>query len=427
MNPARGFRDVLPPLARQLSHIEGRLSSMARLYSYREVRLPIVERREVFDRPSDDRDHASLKELFSVNNDDHDPLCLRPEGTAGLVRCLSNEMVKGKLPNRFRKLWYCGPMFRHERPQAGRFRQFNQFGIESVGESTPYADIEVIEMACRSLSDIGLLDQTRLSINSLGDREARTAFNKALVEYLQPFSTRLSPQSSERLKSGNAFRILDSKDEGDREILKNSPSLQEYLSKSSSDWWASVLSGLKELGISYQHDPHLVRGLDYYSETAFEFIADNSSSLGKQQSTILAGGRYNDLGSSFSNISLPGVGWAAGIDRLSLLHHELHLQVEEDPVQVAVVALDFPGVAQASLRICQRLRNQGISVVQRLTASSASAKFRWANKTGAIVTIVIGSDEIKHNRVTVKKMATGEQVSVDDADAVETVGRMIAV
>ncbi len=311
LQPVRGTHDILPEEIRRHRHICETGRRVAELYGYQEFATPIFEFSEVFTHTLGTSSDIVTKEMYSFVDRNGDELTLRPEGTAGIVRALVSEGLSQHLPL---KIFYQGPMFRHERPQKGRLRQFHQIGVELLGVGESTGDIEIIALAAQTLAELGVLEATVLELNSIGDIESRTAFRKALVEYLDDYRKELSEDSRMRLDR-NPLRILDSKDAKDRKILEKAPLLPDYLNAESTDAFSTICAGLDELGVAYERNPRLVRGLDYYCHTAFEFTA---KTLGAQ-ATVLAGGRYNGLVAAMGGTETPGPGWAAGVDRIAML------------------------------------------------------------------------------------------------------------
>ncbi|MBC7953743.1 MAG: histidine--tRNA ligase, partial [Rhodospirillaceae bacterium] len=311
LQPVRGTHDLLPEDTRRHRFVEETAFGVVRRYGYGEIVTPIFEFTEVFSRTLGETSDVVTKEMYTFADRSGDSLTLRPEGTAGVARAFISGGLSQNLPL---KLFYRGPMFRHERPQKGRLRQFHQVGVELLGVEGPQADIEVVSMAWRMLQALGLGDKVQLEINTLGDAESRVAYRDALVAYLTPYKDKLSEDSRARLDK-NPMRVLDSKDEGDKAIVAAAPLIQDALTPAAQEFFAQVTSGLTALGVPFVVNPKLVRGLDYYCHTAFEFT---TTALGAQ-GTVLAGGRYDGLIGQMGGPATPGIGWAAGIERLSML------------------------------------------------------------------------------------------------------------
>ena len=311
LQPVRGTHDLLPEAFRRHAHIVETARRISALYGFQPMATPIFEFTDVFSRTLGKTSDVVTKEMYSFDDRGGESLTLRPEGTAGIVRAVMSGGLQQDLPL---KLAYSGPMFRYERPQKGRQRQFHQFGVELIGPDTPQADIEVIALGARILESLGLGDETVLELNTLGDAESRAAYRADLVIYFSDRIADLSADSRRRLER-NPLRILDSKDEGDRRIVADAPVFDGYLNAASRDFFARVSEGVDAIGVTWRRNPRLVRGLDYYSHTAFEFT---TSALGAQ-GTVLAGGRYDGLTEMMGGPRIPAVGWASGIERLALL------------------------------------------------------------------------------------------------------------
>ena len=322
-------------------------------------------------------------------------LTLRPEGTAGIVRSFISEGMQQNLPV---KLYYNGPMFRYERPQKGRQRQFTQFGVEMLGVDSPQADIEVIAMAYEFLENLGLDGAVTVEINSLGDKESRDAYREKLVAYLKENFDKLSSESKARLEK-NPLRVLDSKEECDKEIVKNAPLYRDSLNQQSADFFAAVLKGLDTLGIKYRVNDRLVRGLDYYAHTVFELTTDKLGAQG----TVLGGGRYDGLVAQMGGADISGIGWACGVERLSML---LEKDIEDvRPVAVIEVGED---VKDTALQIAYKLRKAGFKV-EHAYSGNLKKRMTKANKANAYKAVIIGSDELSSGQITIKDLDSGLQ------------------
>jgi histidyl-tRNA synthetase len=308
LQPARGTQDLLPEMARRHRRVSDSARSLAELYGFAEIATPIFEFTEVFARPIGEHTDIVAKEMYTFTDRGGEEVTLRPENTAGVVRAVLSNALTQSTPLKF---FYSGPMFRYERPQKGRFRQFHQIGVELLGVAQPQADIEVIALGQRILGALGIADKVVLELNTLGDPESRAAYRDALVAYFAARLSELSEDSRRRLER-NPLRILDSKDPGDQRLAAEAPDFSEYLNEASRDFFARVRDGLDALGITYRLNPRLVRGLDYYTHTAFEFV---TSELGAQ-GTVIGGGRYDGLVELMGGPALSGVGWAPRIEGL---------------------------------------------------------------------------------------------------------------
>ena len=403
LRTVRGVNDLLPEvLAKHNKVIEDALK-ISNQYCYSQIETPIFEFSEIFTKPLGVSSDIVTKENYIFRDRSDDELMLRPEGTSGVVRAFLNAGLIQDTPKRFS---YFGPMFRYERPQKGRLRQFKQFGIECLGLSNPMADIEVISLGKDFLQKLGLLSSTSLKINSLGDTESRSNYRKTLIEYLNDYKTELSQDSLKRL-SQNPLRILDSKNENDKKILINAPNILDYLNQESRERFLKVTEGLDILGIKYHIDKNLVRGLDYYCHTAFEFITNELGAQG----TVLAGGRYDGLSKMLGGPDVPGVGWAAGIERLSLLIPS-HCTSNPDVVLIGVTE-EFNFLL---LPLMQQLINEAFRV-EILYTGNISKKLKRANKIKAPFAIILGEEEVKIKVLKLKNLVTGseEHMSIDKA------------
>lgn len=395
--PVRGTQDILPELSRRFRHLDASAFKLAEKFGYEEIDTPIFEFSDVFHRTLGETSDAVQKETYTFQDRGGDEITLRPEGTAGIARAFISNGLAQNLPL---KLYYCGPMFRYERPQKGRYRQFHQIGVECLGLETPSSDIECIALGSLMLDQLGLAGKTKLEINSLGDSESRTSHREKLVEYLKDFESSLSADSKTRLQK-NPLRILDSKDEGDQKILRQAPLLKEYLNSASQDFFAKVLQGLDALKISYHINDRLVRGLDYYTHTVFEITTD----LLGAQSAVLAGGRYDGLIEMMGGPKTPGVGWASGMERLALLLEESTLPAQT--TNFAVVAAD-DSAENSCLSLAYEIRKRGSSC-ELISGGNMGKKMKKASKLGAQKVLIIGESELANKTVMIKNMESGEQ------------------
>jgi len=395
--PVRGTHDLLPDECRQYRFVVKEAMKVVRYYGFDEISTPIFEFSGVFHRLGETSDVVS-KETYTFKDRGGEELTLRPEGTAGVVRAIISNGMAQHAPL---KLSYAGPMFRYERPQKGRYRQFDQIGVELIGTATPVADVEVIAMAHHILKVLGVDSKVKLEVNTLGDYESREAYKKALLAYLTPLRSKLSPESQDRLER-NPLRILDSKSEQDQAIVKEAPVYSDYLNATSKIFFKDVCEGLEVLEIPYKINTRLVRGLDYYCHTTFEFITD---ALGAH-SAVIAGGRYDNLVEMMGGPHLPGVGWGAGVDRLALLGPEL-------PKTMAPVAMIPLGdeAEKVCFKLAQDLRYKGIFVDMGYHGN-LSKRLKRADKINATHAIIIGEDEIRAQEALVRDFITGAQEKV---------------
>ncbi len=399
MQPVRGTHDILPDDYRRFAHIVDSARDVARLYGYREMATPIFEFTELFARGIGETTDVVSKEMYTFTDRGNESLTLRPEYTAGICRAFVTHGELGQqLPL---KIFAAGPMFRYERPQKGRQRQFHQIDLEVLGAPEPGADIEVISVAADILDRLGILDRCVLKLNSLGDPESRQAYRKVLVDYYSAHLTRLSEESRGRLQR-NPLRILDSKDEGDKAINADAPSFADYLNQASRDFFAAVQDGLTAAGIAFEVDPALVRGLDYYTHTAFEFVTSHIGAQG----TVLGGGRYDGLIAELGGPPTAGIGWAGGIERMLMLCNE------PAPLPRPVVMAPLGAAAEAkALGIARALRRHGIAVEQDYRGNM-KRRMQRANKLNARAVLIIGDDELARGVAQLKDLDSGEQREV---------------
>ncbi len=401
----RGTYDLYGATKRKMKKVISTGSDVVEKYGFEEIETPIFEFTEVFARNLGDTSDIVTKEMYCFEDKGGDSLTLRPEGTAGVVRAFVSNGMQQNLPVKF---YYSGPMFRYERPQKGRQRQFTQFGVELLGVETPQADIEVIAMAYEFLEKLGLNGQVTVEINSLGDEESRNAYRTKLVAYLQEHYDELSEDSKNRLQK-NPLRILDSKEECDKAVVENAPLYADSLNEASQKFFADVLRGLDNLGIKYRINNRLVRGLDYYSHTVFELTTDKLGAQG----TVLAGGRYNGLVSQMGGGDVAGIGWACGVERLSMLLEE-NVDLPR-PIAVIPVGEDTNDKA---LEIAHSLRLAGFHVEQSYSGNMKKRMMK-ANKVNAAKAVIIGSDELANNTVTLKDLDSGEQKTISQSDLIK--------
>lgn len=391
----RGTYDLYGEAKRKAKQVIATGSSIVEKYGFEEIETPIFEFTEVFSRNLGDTSDIVTKEMYCFEDRGGESLTLRPEGTAGVVRAFISEGMQQNLPV---KMYYAGPMFRYERPQKGRQRQFTQFGVELLGVETPQADIEVIAMAYEFIESLGLGGTITVEINSLGDKASRDAYREKLVAYLKANYDRLSEDSKARLDK-NPLRVLDSKEECDKAVIADAPLYQDSLNEASKSFFNQVLQGLDNLNIKYRVNNRLVRGLDYYSHTVFELTTDKLGAQG----TVLAGGRYDGLVEQMGGGQVPGIGWACGVERLSML-------LEADvslPRPIAVIPVGDDAQAQA-LSIAYQLRKSGFRVEQAYGGNLKKRMIK-ANKVNACKAVILGSDELAAGNVTIKDLDSGEQ------------------
>ena len=398
LQPVRGTHDLLPDAMRRHRAVVDLARMLAERYGYHEMATPIFEFTEVFQRTLGETSDVVTKEMYTFALREGDSITLRPENTAGVARALITHGLQQQLPCKF---FYAGPMFRHERPQKGRQRQFHQIGIELLGVAEPLGDVEIIALGRHILEALGVADDTTLELNTLGDLDSRVAYRAALVEYFRDRADALSEDSRDRLQR-NPLRILDSKDPGDRRVIAEAPRFDDHLNALSQDFFGRVCAGLERLGIPFERNPRLVRGLDYYSHTAFEFT---TTRLGAQ-GTVLGGGRYDGLVETMGGPSVPGVGWAAGIERLALLLQE----PPAPPRPIALVPLGEAAEGEA-LQIADRLRRAG-QVVELTYGGNLKKRLKRANTVQARAAVLLGEEELARGEATVRDLDSGQQESV---------------
>ncbi|MBF7074786.1 histidine--tRNA ligase [Glaciecola sp. MH2013] len=415
----RGMNDCLPSQTSIWQFIEANIRQVVANYGYQEIRTPIVESTDLFKRSIGEVTDIVEKEMYSFDDRNGDSLTLRPEGTACCVRA-GNE--HGLLYNQQQRLWYMGPMFRHERPQKGRYRQFHQFGVEAYGLEGPDIDVEMILIGARLWKAFGIEGQVELQINSLGSAEARAKYKAVLVEFLQQHHDKLDEDSQRRLLT-NPLRVLDSKNPDVQSIVKNAPKLIDHLDEESQQHFSLLCERLDNLGIEYTVNPSLVRGLDYYNRTVFEWV----TTLLGAQGTVCAGGRYDGLVEQLGGKSSPAVGFAMGLERLVLLVESLNLpNIHKQGVDIYLMAMGES--AQRSLaNIAEAVRNTNPSlrVQQHCGAGNFKKQMKKALASKAKLALIVGDDELENNTVTVKFLAEDkEQINLEMAK-LASLGSMI--
>ena len=412
----RGMNDILPEQSPLWQWMEDRVRAVLEACGYGEIRLPVLEHTELFQRSIGEATDIVEKEMYTFEDRNGDSLTLRPEGTAGCVRAAREH---GLLHNAVQRLWYAGPMFRHERPQAGRYRQFHQIGVETFGLEGPDIDAELILMTARIWRALGVDDRVRLELNSLGSAEDRARYRDALVAYLREHEQQLDEDSRRRL-STNPLRILDSKDEGTRAVLSQAPRLDQYLGEEARRHFDELCALLDAAGVQWVLNPALVRGLDYYGRTVFEWVTD---ALGAQ-GTVCAGGRYDGLVEQLGGKPTPAVGFAMGLERLILL-------LEQDPPELPPAAelyIVSPDATAAGLLLAEELRDAlpGRRVVCHCGGGSFKSQMKKADRSGARLALLLGERERNEDRVTVKPLrGDGEQQTVARMELVATLERLL--
>ncbi|SUI47304.1 histidine--tRNA ligase [Shewanella baltica] len=394
----RGMNDILPTQSPLWQKVEAVLRSSVSAYGYSEIRTPIVENTDLFKRSIGEVTDIVEKEMYTFADNNGDSLTLRPEGTASTVRA-GNE--NGLLYNQEQRLWYMGPMFRHERPQKGRYRQFNQFGVEVYGIGTADIDAEVLMLSARLWEKLGISDHVSLELNTLGDPAERAVYRDALIAFLEQHKDALDEDSKRRMYS-NPLRVLDSKDQNVQAILAGAPELMDFLGEESKTHFSQLRELLDAVGIKYTINPRLVRGLDYYNRTVFEWV---TSSLGSQ-GTVLAGGRYDGLVAQLGGKDTPAVGFAMGLERIVLLLETLELNKDiPSEVDVYVTVMGDSCLVEA-IKIAQELRSAlpNLKVMSHCGGGNVKKQMKRADKSGASVALLIGEDELAEGMVTVKHL-----------------------
>ena len=411
----RGMNDCSPTESPLWQWIEGQIRQILSSYGYSEVRMPIVESTPLFARAIGEVTDVVSKEMYTFWDND-EQLTLRPEGTAGCVRAA---IEHGWIYNNEQRLWYMGPMFRHERPQKGRYRQFHQAGVEVFGIATPEIDAELIILTARLWKALGIDQHVSLQLNSIGSLEARANYRSALVAFLENHQDLMSDEEKERLVK-NPLRILDTKNQALQDVLDGAPKLLDYLDDESREHFAQLCGLLDAVGIQYEINPKLVRGLDYYNKTVFEWV---TSALGAQ-GTVCGGGRYDGLVEQLGGHATSGVGFAMGLERLVLLVQEVNKSI---PVKSAVdiyVVYQGEGTTLAAFQLAEKLRSElpHLSTMLHCSGGNFKKQFKRADKSGATLALVLGESEVQNNQVVVKHLlGAAEQQTIDVANLIEHV------
>ena len=413
LQSVRGMRDVLPQEARRWREVEAAIVDVLDRFAYQEMQLPLIESLELFSRGVGEATDIVEKEMYALTDRDGAGIALRPEGTAGCVRAL---LEHGLLFNQTQRLFYRGPMFRYERPQKGRYRQFHQVGAEAFGFAGPDIDAELIQLGCELWRALGIDGEIVLELNSIGSASARAAYRKALIAYLEPHRECLDEDSRRRLGS-NPLRILDSKAEDTRRLLEDAPIFPDYLDEASAEHYAQLKALLATLGIAYVENPRLVRGLDYYTHAVFEW---STMRLGAQ-GAICAGGRYDGLVERLGGKPTPAAGFALGLERVLLLHQAVHGAASEVAAEVCCCVL-HPELQGRALAVVQRLRTQVPRLRFQVQAGGGKLKnqLRRADRSGARWALLMGEREVAEDRVALKDLrgqAPQQRLSLDEAAA----------
>lgn len=412
------MNDCLPTQSPLWQKLENAVKSTVSAYGYNEVRMPIVEETNLFSRAVGEETDVVSKEMYTFDDRNGDSLTLRPEGTAGCVRaCIQNSLINRDE----QRLWYMGPMFRHERPQKGRYRQFHQCGVEVFGLNGPDVDAELIMMTARLWRELGINEHVRLELNSIGSQEDRADYRTALVAFLEQHIDVLDEDCKRRMHT-NPLRVLDTKNPDVQAILGDAPRLSEYLGEESKAHFAGLCELLDAAGIEYTVNERLVRGLDYYNRTVFEWITE---SLGAQ-GTVCGGGRYDGLVEQLGGSATPAVGFAMGLERLVLMLETLELTDVRRSVDVYVVTAG-EGTMMVGMKLAEQLREaiSGVRVMSHFGGGNFKKQFKRADKVGAVVALVLGENEVAENTVVLKDLVGGEQETYNQAEVAEKIAALI--
>ena len=413
----RGMNDIHPKQVKEWSYVEEVIKSVVESYGYEEIRFPVVEKTELYTRSNEAADIVT-KEMYTFNDKSGESISLRPEGTAGCVRAaIDNDLLRTDKP----RLWYSGPMFRYERPQKGRSRQFHQFSAEAFGLSSPEIDAELIMMSARLWKELGIFEDLRLEINNLGDEKTRKSYSKALVDFLKKFNSDLDEEAKRKLTE-NPLRILDSKSTAIQEILKDGPLIEDFINQDSKNYQANLLKILDEMGIGYIVNPRLVRGLDYYNQTVFEWKTDLLGS----QDTLLGGGRYDNLVQELGGKPCPAIGFSIGLERLILLLNQEDKIKLETNLDIYFICFS-ESTAQEAIIYAEKLKDEipSLSIKTNLGLESAGSQFKKADKSGAKIALVIGEEELKDKKITFKDLRSkSDQETLTFEDLVEKINKI---
>ncbi|NIE54002.1 histidine--tRNA ligase [Pantoea sp. Ap-870] len=415
----RGMNDYLPADTAIWQRIEGTLKQVLASYGYSEIRLPIVEQTPLFSRAIGEVTDVVEKEMYTFEDRNGESLTLRPEGTAGCVRA---GIEHGLLYNQEQRLWYIGPMFRYERPQKGRYRQFHQMGVEVFGLQGPDVDAELIMLTHRWWKALGIADHVELELNSIGSLEARANYRSALVAFLEQHKEVLDEDCKRRMYT-NPLRVLDSKNPDIQTLLNDAPTLGEFLDEESREHFSGLCALLDDAGIKYRINQRLVRGLDYYNRTVFEWV---TSSLGSQ-GTVCGGGRYDGLVEQLGGRATPAVGFAMGLERLVLLVQAVNPEFEPTRIVDVYVIASGQGVQSAAMQLAEKLRDAdpALKLMTNFGGGNFKKQFARADKWGARIALVLGEDEVKTGQVVIKDLRTGDQQTLAQSDAAATLHTLL--
>lgn len=412
------MNDCLPTQSPLWQKLENTAKNVISAYGYNEMRMPIVEMTHLFSRTIGEVTDVVEKEMYTFDDRNGDSLTLRPEGTAGCVRA---GIENGLLYNQEQRIWYMGPMFRHERPQKGRYRQFHQCGVEVFGIDGPDVDAELIMMTARLWRELGIDQHVRLELNSIGSLDARAEYRSALIAFLEQHMDILDEDAKRRMYT-NPLRVLDTKNAAIQAVLADAPKLSDYLDSESKQHFAGLCELLDAAGIEYTLNERLVRGLDYYNRTVFEWVTE---SLGAQ-GTVCGGGRYDGLVEQLGGKATPAVGFAMGLERLVLMLETLELTDVRRSVDVYMVTAG-EGTMMAGMKLAEQLREKvpGLRVMNHFGGGNFKKQFKRADKVGAAVALVLGENEVTDNTVVIKDLAGGEQETVAQADIAARLAHLV--
>ncbi|MEJ7218362.1 histidine--tRNA ligase [Staphylococcus gallinarum] len=408
INIPRGTQDILPEETKKWRYIETKLDELMDFYNYQEIRTPIFESTELFARGVGGSTDVVQKEMYTFIDKGDRSMTLRPEGTAAVVRSYIENKMQG-LPNQPVKLYYNGPMFRYERKQKGRYRQFTQFGVEAIGAENPAMDAEVLAMVMHIYESFGL-KHLKLVINSIGDIDSRKEYNEALVKHFEPVIDTFCSDCQSRLHT-NPMRILDCKVDRDKEAVKSAPRITEYLNETSKNYFAEVKQHLDDLEIPYVEDPNLVRGLDYYTHTAFELMIDNPNFDGAI-TTLCGGGRYNGLLELLDGPNQTGIGFALSIERLLMALEEEGIELDVDKDFDLFIVTMGEQADRYAVKLLNDLRKQGVRADKDYLSRKIKGQMKQADRLNANYTIVVGDQELENDKINVKNMQTGESEEI---------------
>ena len=394
----RGMNDISPQEAKEWSYLEQKLKTIAKSYGYDEIRFPLVEKTELYTRSNEAADIVT-KEMYTFQDKGGESISLRPEGTAGCVRAaIDNDLLRTDKP----RLWYLGPMFRYERPQKGRSRQFHQFSAEVFGLRSPEIDAELILMSSRFWKELGISNNIKLELNNLGDEKTRKSYSKALVEFLNNQNEDLDKDTQRKLIE-NPLRILDSKSSAILKLLENAPSIEDFIDEDSKEYQERLLEILDKSNLKFEVNPRLVRGLDYYNQTVFEW---KTELLGSQD-TILGGGRYDKLVEELGGKACPAIGFSIGLERLILLLKEQSLIKHEDKLDIYFICFTERSLEEA-IMYSEKLKDELPYIVIKINLGleSANSQFKKADKSGAKMALILGEEELESKKISFKDLRT---------------------